>query len=214
MRNPLPSGLQGRSRSRAPRTWAGLAHPDSAQPLRNHLAAEERVEVAHLLQLHAEEGHDALAGDEPLQLLAQPSVAEAVVGGAGDTEGRRPDGVEEVVVRAVGPKASPSRTAPARRRERCGRRSSGPAGSRRRRRSRRAAGQRVRKACALLKSTDESPARIASLCGLGSEANLRHHVSRFVGVPPVGYRRAFRSQSVARRGMMLGMKSPRRPTPR
>jgi AraC family transcriptional regulator, transcriptional activator FtrA len=57
--------------------------------------------------------------------------------------------------------------------------------------------QRVRKACALLESTDASPVRIAGLCGLGSEANLRHHFARVVGLPPVEYRRAFRSRSAA-----------------
>ncbi|WP_394821732.1 GlxA family transcriptional regulator [Pendulispora albinea] len=57
--------------------------------------------------------------------------------------------------------------------------------------------QRVQKACSLLESTDETPARIAELCGLGSEANLRHHFARIVGVPPSGYRRAFRSQHAA-----------------
>jgi AraC family transcriptional activator FtrA len=55
--------------------------------------------------------------------------------------------------------------------------------------------QRVRKACSLLESTDASPARIAALCGLGSEPNLRHHFARVVGVPPVEYRRTFRSRS-------------------
>ncbi|HWL85457.1 MAG TPA: helix-turn-helix domain-containing protein, partial [Polyangiaceae bacterium] len=55
--------------------------------------------------------------------------------------------------------------------------------------------QRVQKACSLLESTNEPPARIAELCGLGSEANLRHHFARIVGLPPVGYRQAFKSQS-------------------
>ncbi len=54
--------------------------------------------------------------------------------------------------------------------------------------------QRVRRACSLLESTSEPPARIAELCGLGSEANLRHHFARMIGLPPVGYRRSFRSQ--------------------
>lgn len=53
--------------------------------------------------------------------------------------------------------------------------------------------QRVRKACSLLESTNESPARVAELCGLGAEANLRHHFARIVGLPPIGYRRAFRN---------------------
>jgi AraC family transcriptional regulator, transcriptional activator FtrA len=54
--------------------------------------------------------------------------------------------------------------------------------------------QRVSKARALLEATDESPAHVAELCGLGGEANLRHHFARTVGVPPIEYRRAFRSQ--------------------
>jgi transcriptional regulator GlxA family with amidase domain len=53
--------------------------------------------------------------------------------------------------------------------------------------------QRVRRACSLLESTNEPPARVAELCGLGAEANLRHHFARLVGVPPIEYRREFRS---------------------
>jgi len=53
--------------------------------------------------------------------------------------------------------------------------------------------QRVRQARLLLESTDESPARVAQLSGLGGEANLRHHFARTVGIPPAEYRRAFRS---------------------
>jgi AraC family transcriptional regulator, transcriptional activator FtrA len=59
--------------------------------------------------------------------------------------------------------------------------------------------QRVRKACSLLESTDVSPVKVAELCGLGSEANLRHHFARLVGLPPIEYRHTFRSESIARR---------------
>jgi AraC family transcriptional regulator, transcriptional activator FtrA len=53
--------------------------------------------------------------------------------------------------------------------------------------------QRVQKARMMLESTDEPPARVAELCGLGGEANLRHHFARTVGIPPGEYRRAFQS---------------------
>ncbi|WP_394841142.1 DJ-1/PfpI family protein [Pendulispora brunnea] len=55
--------------------------------------------------------------------------------------------------------------------------------------------QRVQKACSLLESTREPPTRIAELCGLGGEANLRHHFARIVGVPPTEYRRTFERAS-------------------
>ncbi|WP_394830455.1 helix-turn-helix domain-containing protein [Pendulispora rubella] len=55
--------------------------------------------------------------------------------------------------------------------------------------------QRVQKACSLLESTRETPARIAELCGLGGEANLRHHFARIMGVPPTEYRRTFERAS-------------------
>ncbi len=58
--------------------------------------------------------------------------------------------------------------------------------------------QRIQRARTLLESTDDPPARVAELCGLGGEANLRHHFARTVGVPPGEYRRTFRKQ-VARR---------------
>jgi len=60
--------------------------------------------------------------------------------------------------------------------------------------------QRVQKACSLLESTRDTPAHIAELCGLGGEANLRHHFARIVGLPPVEYRRAFVSGAQARSG--------------
>jgi transcriptional regulator GlxA family with amidase domain len=55
--------------------------------------------------------------------------------------------------------------------------------------------QRVRRAQHLLESTDEPVERVASLCGLGSAANLRQHFTRAVGVPPASYRRTFRHGS-------------------
>lgn len=58
--------------------------------------------------------------------------------------------------------------------------------------------QRVQKACSLLESTSKTPSAIAELCGLGSEANLRHHFARIVGLPPSGYRQTFRSKEHAR----------------
>jgi transcriptional regulator GlxA family with amidase domain len=44
----------------------------------------------------------------------------------------------------------------------------------------------------LLESTDDPPGRIAESCGLGTEANLRHHFAKLVGVAPTEYRREFR----------------------
>jgi transcriptional regulator GlxA family with amidase domain len=55
--------------------------------------------------------------------------------------------------------------------------------------------QRLLKARALLESTDEPIARVAELCGLGGEANLRHHFAQNVGVPPSEYRRTFTRQA-------------------
>jgi transcriptional regulator GlxA family with amidase domain len=52
--------------------------------------------------------------------------------------------------------------------------------------------QRVQRARQLLESTDDSPGRIAENCGLGTEANLRHHFGRLVGLSPTEYRREFR----------------------
>jgi transcriptional regulator GlxA family with amidase domain len=57
--------------------------------------------------------------------------------------------------------------------------------------------QRAQRARALLESTDEPVSRIAELCGLGTEANLRHHFTRLVGVTPTEYRRTFRRQADA-----------------
>jgi transcriptional regulator GlxA family with amidase domain len=55
--------------------------------------------------------------------------------------------------------------------------------------------QRVQRARWLLESTDESTARIADRCGLGTEANLRHHFARLVGLAPTEYRRTFRASA-------------------
>ncbi|HEY3502305.1 MAG TPA: helix-turn-helix domain-containing protein [Actinocatenispora sp.] len=52
--------------------------------------------------------------------------------------------------------------------------------------------QRVARARTLLESTNEPLHRIAEQSGLGSEANLRHHFTRVVGVAPTPYRRTFR----------------------
>jgi len=55
--------------------------------------------------------------------------------------------------------------------------------------------QRVERARWLLESTDEPVDRIAEKCGLGTDANLRHHFARLVGLAPMEYRRIFRSRT-------------------
>lgn len=57
--------------------------------------------------------------------------------------------------------------------------------------------QRVRRARWLLESTDEPVDAVAARCGLGTDANLRHHFTRLVGVAPMEYRRTFRSRNGA-----------------
>lgn len=52
-------------------------------------------------------------------------------------------------------------------------------------------GIRVDRARELLETTSLPVDQIAERCGLGSPANLRHHFTRVVGVPPTAYRRAF-----------------------
>jgi AraC family transcriptional regulator, transcriptional activator FtrA len=52
----------------------------------------------------------------------------------------------------------------------------------------------VRRARELLESTDEALRDIAERSGLGTEANLRHHFTRLVGVSPGQYRRTFGRQ--------------------
>jgi AraC family transcriptional regulator, transcriptional activator FtrA len=59
--------------------------------------------------------------------------------------------------------------------------------------------QRVQQARRLLESTDEPLRQIAQQCGLGTEANLRHHFTRLAGVAPTHYRRTFKSQPRAGR---------------
>jgi transcriptional regulator GlxA family with amidase domain len=65
--------------------------------------------------------------------------------------------------------------------------------------------QRVQRACALLESTSKTPSTIAELCGLGSEANLRHHFARIVGLPPSGYRQTFPQQGPRASGRPLSV---------
>jgi AraC family transcriptional regulator, transcriptional activator FtrA len=54
-------------------------------------------------------------------------------------------------------------------------------------------GIRIDHARELLETTTLSVDQIAERSGLGSPANLRHHFTRVVGVPPTAYRRAFPS---------------------
>ncbi|MBU4214593.1 MAG: helix-turn-helix domain-containing protein [Actinobacteria bacterium] len=51
--------------------------------------------------------------------------------------------------------------------------------------------QRVQHARALLEETDRDLESIATLCGFGSAALLRHHFRAAVGVPPADYRTTF-----------------------
>lgn len=53
--------------------------------------------------------------------------------------------------------------------------------------------QRVRQAQQLLETTDLPVDWIASRCGFGTTASLRAHFARTVGVPPIAYRRTFRT---------------------
>lgn len=53
--------------------------------------------------------------------------------------------------------------------------------------------QRVRRAQALLETTDQSTDAIATATGMGTATTLRRQFKRTVGVPPDSYRRAFRS---------------------
>lgn len=54
--------------------------------------------------------------------------------------------------------------------------------------------QRILLAQRLLETTDEPVERIASRCGFGSAANLRHHFGRDVSASPLAYRRTFRAE--------------------
>jgi len=53
--------------------------------------------------------------------------------------------------------------------------------------------QRIRHACHLLETTGLSIDRVAEAAGLGSAASLRHHLRSEVGIPPLAYRKTFRS---------------------
>lgn len=53
--------------------------------------------------------------------------------------------------------------------------------------------QRVRHACHLLETTGLSIERVAEASGLGTAASLRHHLRSEVGIPPLAYRKTFRS---------------------
>jgi AraC family transcriptional activator FtrA len=55
--------------------------------------------------------------------------------------------------------------------------------------------QRIRRAQALLETTDDSVDVIAAATGMGTATTLRRHFNRTVGVPPDTYRRTFRSRS-------------------
>lgn len=55
--------------------------------------------------------------------------------------------------------------------------------------------QRVHHAQRLLERTDNDIDHIASLCGFGSAATLRHHFARRVGTSPMSYRRTFQVRS-------------------
>jgi transcriptional regulator GlxA family with amidase domain len=54
--------------------------------------------------------------------------------------------------------------------------------------------QRILLAQRLLETSDEPIELIASRCGFGSAANLRHHFGREVSTSPLAYRRTFREQ--------------------
>ncbi len=59
--------------------------------------------------------------------------------------------------------------------------------------------QRVQHPRWLLESTDDPLSSIAGQCGLGTEANLRHHFTRLAGVAPAHYRRVFKNQPAKQR---------------
>lgn len=58
-------------------------------------------------------------------------------------------------------------------------------------------GQRVLLAQRLLETTDEPIELIASRCGFGTAANLRHHFGREVATSPLAYRRTFRAEAAS-----------------
>lgn len=55
--------------------------------------------------------------------------------------------------------------------------------------------QRVRLAQRILETTDLPIEHVATMCGMGSAANLRQHFDAEVGVPPAAYRRSFSTGS-------------------
>jgi transcriptional regulator GlxA family with amidase domain len=57
------------------------------------------------------------------------------------------------------------------------------------------AAQRVERARQLLETTDLPVDTVARRAGLGTGANLRHHLSAGLGVSPLTYRRTFRGRS-------------------
>ena len=56
-------------------------------------------------------------------------------------------------------------------------------------------GQRVLRAQQLLEETDEPIERIATACGFGTAAALRHHFNQWRGTTPMAFRRTFRAAS-------------------
>ncbi|MEV6579945.1 helix-turn-helix domain-containing protein [Streptomyces sp. NPDC051582] len=53
--------------------------------------------------------------------------------------------------------------------------------------------QRIHRAQELLETTDDTVTAIATATGMGTDATLRRHFNRTVGVPPEAYRRTFRA---------------------
>lgn len=56
--------------------------------------------------------------------------------------------------------------------------------------------QRVRRAQALLETTDQPVEAVATSCGFGTATNMRAHFKRHAGVSPAAYRRTFRAPPV------------------
>ncbi|MFF5446465.1 helix-turn-helix domain-containing protein [Streptomyces sp. NPDC012888] len=57
--------------------------------------------------------------------------------------------------------------------------------------------QRIRRAQALLETTDDTVDTIATATGMGTATTLRRHFQRTIGVPPDTYRRTFRARAGA-----------------
>ncbi|MCB5166507.1 helix-turn-helix domain-containing protein [Streptomyces bambusae] len=60
--------------------------------------------------------------------------------------------------------------------------------------------QRIRRAQALLETTDDTVDSVATATGMGTATTLRRHFQRTVGVPPDTYRRTFRTRGGAPAG--------------